>query len=155
MGILDIQLHELLEFLNADPVGLFFSGTYFALILAFVIRFSAIANGSLSNGYDMINPNLDMAAKSLNSSKSDIIKRIHLPILKPSIVTALLLVFIECVKELPASLLLRPFDFETLATFTYQYASDEQLEHGALAALLIILVSLIPIFILSKTQRMQ
>ena len=133
----------------------FFSGTYFALILAFVIRFSAIANGSLSNGYDMINPNLDMAAKSLNSSKSDIIKRIHLPILKPSIVTALLLVFIECVKELPASLLLRPFDFETLATFTYQYASDEQLEHGALAALLIILVSLIPIFILSKTQRMQ
>ena len=144
LGILDIELNELLEFLNADPVGLFFSGTYFALILAFVIRFSAIANGSLSNGYDMINPNLDMAAKSLNSSKSDIIKRIHLPILKPSIVTALLLVFIECVKELPASLLLRPFDFETLATFTYQYASDEQLEHGALAALLIILVALFP-----------
>jgi iron(III) transport system permease protein len=65
------------------------------------------------------------------------------------------LVFIECVKELPASLLLRPFDFETLATYAYQFASDEQLEHGALASLMIITVSLIPIFILSKTQRMS
>jgi iron(III) transport system permease protein len=155
LGLLDMELNELLSYFSAEPVGLFFSGTYFALILAFVIRFAAIANGSVSNGYEQINQNLDLAAKSLNSKKSDLLKRIHLPLLQPSIVTALLLVFIECVKELPASLLLRPFDFETLATYTYQYASDEQLEHGALAALLIIVVSLIPIFILSKTQRMQ
>lgn len=155
LGFLDMQLNELLEYFQAQPVGLFFSGTYFALILAFVIRFAAIANGSINNGYQQIHGNLDMAAKSLHSNNTDVIKRIHLPLLKPSIITALLLVFIECVKELPASLLLRPFDFETLATFTYQYASDEQLEHGALAALLIIIVSLIPIFILSKTQRMS
>ena len=124
-------------------------------MLAFVIRFAAIANGAVNSGYQQIHNNLDMAAKSLNSRRLEIIKRIHLPLLKPSIITALLLVFIECVKELPASLLLRPFDFETLATFTYQSASDEQLEHGALAALLIIIVSLIPIFVLSKTQRMS
>lgn len=155
LTLLDFKLNDLLEALSLEPVGLFFSGSYFALILAFVIRFSAIANGSIQSGYQQISPNLDMAAKSLNSRNADIIKRIHLPLLTPSIITALLLVFIECVKELPASLLLRPFDFETLATFTYQYASDEQLEHGALAALLIITVSLIPIFILSKTQRMS
>lgn len=155
LGFLDIQLNDLLSYYKAEPIGLIFSGTYFALILAFVIRFSAIANGSINNGYEQINPNLDLAAKSLNSTKIELFKRIHLPLLHPSIITALLLVFIECVKELPASLLLRPFNFETLATYTYQYASDEQLEHGALAALLIIAVSLIPIFILSKAQRMQ
>lgn len=155
LGFLDIQINQILETYMNTTIGLFFSGTYFALILAFVVRFSAIANGSVLNGYQQISPNLDVAAKSLNSSTSDIFHRIHFPLLTPSLITALLLVFIECVKELPASLLLRPFDFETLATYTYQFASDEQLEHGALAALMIIGVSLIPIFILSKTQRMS
>lgn len=155
MGFLDLQLNELLVTANIPAIGLFFSGTYFAILLAFIIRFSAIANGSILSGYQQVNDNLDIAAKTLNASRSDIIKRIHLPLLKPSIITALLLVFIECVKELPASLLLRPFDFETLATYAYQFASDEQLEHGALASLMIISVSLIPIFILSKTQRMS
>ena len=155
LGVLDIQINNLLETYLDTTIGLFFSGSFFALILAFVVRFSAIANGALQNGYQQIRPNLDSAAKSLNSNKLNIFHRIHLPLLRPSMITALLLVFIECVKELPASLLLRPFDFETLATFTYQFASDEQLEHGALAALMIIGVSLIPIFILSKTQRMS
>jgi iron(III) transport system permease protein len=155
LGTLDLKLDDILVSLNMPSVGLFFSGTYFALLLAFIIRFSAIANGSILSGYQQVNANLDVAAKTLNATRSDIIKRIHLPLLKPSIITALLLVFIECVKELPASLLLRPFDFETLATYVYQFASDEQLEHGALASLMIISVSLIPIFILSKTQRMS
>jgi iron(III) transport system permease protein len=71
------------------------------------------------------------------------------------LISAFLLVFIECVKELPASLLLRPFDFETLATYVYQFASDEQLEHAASSALLIVVVSLLPILLLTRNQKMQ
>lgn len=154
LGVLDLGLNQLFEDLGFDTVGLIFSGTSFALILAFVIRFAAIANGSILSGYQNIGPNLDMAARSLNSKNPEIFKRIHLPLIAPATLTALLLVFIECVKELPAALLLRPFDFETLSTYVYQFASDEQLEHGALAALLIIIVSLLPIAILSRTQKM-
>jgi iron(III) transport system permease protein len=155
LGLLDVQINDWLESMNMDTVGLLFSGTTFALILAFVIRFAAIANGSILSGYEQIPANLDMAAKSLNSNKRDIFTRIHLPLMAPATLSALLLVFIECVKELPAALLLRPFDFETLSTYVYQFASDEQLEHAALGALLIIVVSLLPIAILSRTQRMS
>ena len=82
-------------------------------------------------------------------------RKIHLPIMTPAIISAFLLVFIEVVKELPASLLLRPFDFETLATYVFQFASDEQLEHAASGALLIIIVSLLPILLLKKKKKMH
>jgi len=155
LGFLDIQINELLESWEFGTVGLIFSGTSFALLLAFVIRFAAIANGSVLSGYQQIPQNLDLAARSLSSHNKEVFVRIHMPLVSPAILSALLLVFIECVKELPAALLLRPFDFETLSTFVYQYASDEQLEHGALGALLIIVVSLLPIAVLSRTQRMS
>jgi len=154
LGFLDLGINQLFEDLGYGTIGLIFSGSSFALILAFVIRFAAIANGSILSGYQNIGPNLDMAARSLNSKNTEIFQRIHLPLIAPATLSALLLVFIECVKELPAALLLRPFDFETLSTYVYQFASDEQLEHGALAALLIIVVSLLPIFVLSRTQKM-
>ena len=140
---------------NMDSLGLIFSGTSFALLLAFVIRFVAIANGSIHSGYQQISPNLDLAAASLGQKTSGIFRFIHLPLIRPMALSAFLLVFIECVKELPAAILLRPFDFETLSTYVYQHASDDQLEHGALAALLIIIVSLLPIILLSRTQRMS
>jgi len=155
LGALDLGLHELMTWANMDSLGLLFSGTSFALLLAFVIRFMAIANGSVHSGYQQISPNLDLAASSLGESRSGVFKYIHLPLIRPMAIGGLLLVFIECVKELPAALLLRPFDFETLSTFVYQHASDDQLEHAALGALLIILVSLLPIALLSRTQRMS
>lgn len=152
LGFMDLQINGWLENWNMDSVGLIFSGSTFALILAFVIRFSAIANGSVNSAYGQINPNLDLAARTLHSQSSRIFRNIHIPLITPAAISALLLVFIECVKELPAAILLRPFDFETLSTYVYQFASDEQLEHGALAALLIIVVSLLPIALLAYTS---
>lgn len=151
----DILLNKLLTELDMARVGLFFTGTGFALIVAFVIRFSAISNGSLQAGYQKIPDNLDDASLTLGESQATTFRRIHWPLLKPALASSLLLVFIECVKELPASLLLRPFDFETLATYVFQFASDEHLEHAASGALLIIVVSLFPISILSRTQKMD
>lgn len=155
LGALDLGLHELMTRLGQDSLGLLFSGTSFALLLAFVMRFMAIANGSLHSGYQQISPNLDLAASSLGENRLGVFRLIHLPLIRPMALSAFLLVFIECVKELPAALLLRPFDFETLSTYVYQHASDDQLEHAALASLLIIVVSLLPILLLSRTQRMS
>ena len=155
LGALDLGLHELMTWANMQSLGLLFSGTSIALLLAFVIRFMAIANGSVHSGYQQISPNLDLAASSLGESRNGILKRIHFPLIRPMALGGLLLVFIECVKELPAALLLRPFDFETLSTYVYQHASDDQLEHAALASLMIIVVSLLPIALLSRTQRMS
>lgn len=152
---LDQWLNHLIIWLGFDQVGLIFSGTSFALILAFVIRFAALSNGSIQAAYKQMPSNLDDASTLLSASKLKTFTRIHLPIMRPALVSAFLLVFIECVKELPASLLLRPFDFETLATYVYQFASDEQLEHAASGALLIIFVSLIPILLLNRSQKMQ
>jgi len=155
LGALDLSIHELMMWANMESLGLIFSGTTFALLLAFVIRFVAIANGSIHSGYQQISPNLDLAGASLGEKQSRIFRSIHLPLIRPMALSAFLLVFIECVKELPAAILLRPFDFETLSTYVYQHASDDQLEHGALAALFIIIVSLLPIILLSRTQRMS
>jgi iron(III) transport system permease protein len=152
---LDIWINHFIQWLGFEKVGLIFSGTGFALILAFVIRFSAVSNGSIQAAYKQMPTNLDAASTTLKASKFKTFSKIHLPIMRPALITAFLLVFIECVKELPASLLLRPFDFETLATYVYQFASDEQLEHAASGALLIIIVSLLPILLLSRTQRMR
>ncbi|MEH6450369.1 MAG: iron ABC transporter permease [Oleispira sp.] len=155
LGQLDIWINHFIQWLGFEKVGLIFSGTSFALILAFVIRFSAVSNGSIQAAYKQMPTNLDAASTTLKASKFKTFSKIHLPIMRPALITAFLLVFIECVKELPASLLLRPFDFETLATYVYQFASDEQLEHAASGALLIIIVSLLPILLLSRTQRMR
>lgn len=154
-GQFDLWLNRLLVSLGYERIGLILSGTGFALVAAFVIRFAAISNGSLQASYQKMPINLDDASRMLSAGRFKTFRRIHLPLLSPAIVSAFLLVFIECVKELPASLLLRPFDFETLATYVYQFASDEQLEHGAVAALFIIIVSLLPIVLLSRTQKMQ
>jgi iron(III) transport system permease protein len=155
LGQLDIWINHLMQLLGFEKIGLIFSGTSFALILAFVIRFSAISNGSIQAAYKQMPTNLDAASTTLKASKFKTFHKIHLPIMRPALISAFLLVFIECVKELPASLLLRPFDFETLATYVYQFASDEQLEHAASGALLIIIISLLPILLLSRTQRMR
>lgn len=155
LGQLDIWVNQLIQWLGFEKVGLIFSGTSFALIMAFVIRFAAISNGSIQAAYKQMPTNLDDASTTLKAGRFKTFRKIHLPMMTPAIITAFLLVFIEVVKELPASLLLRPFDFETLATYVFQFASDEQLEHAASGALLIITVSLLPILLLSRSQKMN
>jgi iron(III) transport system permease protein len=139
--------------LGYQAPGLFLSGTVFALIFAFVVRFQAIANGTIESSFLNISPSLDMASKTLGKSNLQSLFLIHIPLVKKGLFTALLLVFIECMKELPAALLLRPFNFDTLATYVYQFVSDEQLEQAAVAAILIVLAGLIPVIRLTQTGK--
>ncbi|MBM7072565.1 iron ABC transporter permease [Shewanella sp. 202IG2-18] len=150
---LDKWLNTWYHSLTNKRLGLLFSGSVFALILAYSIRFAAISIGQVSSAYQQMPTNIDEAATTLGASRWRLWTQIQLPILKPALFSAFVLVFIECIKELPASLLLRPFDFETLATYVYQHASDEQLEVGALSALLIILLSLIPVTFVSRKME--
>ncbi len=142
---LDFAVNDLYEYLGQQGPGLIFTGSVFVLIFAFCIRFSAIAIGSVENSYKRISPSLDMAAITMGLKPSSLLWRVHLPLLRKGIFAGMLLVFIECMKELPAALLLRPVGFENLATYVFQFVSDEQLEHGALAAIVIVLVGLVPL----------
>ncbi|TKB43289.1 iron ABC transporter permease [Thalassotalea mangrovi] len=142
----------LVEWFDWQP-GLFLTGTTFAIIFAYVVRFSAIPIGSVQESMSKISPHLDHASRSMGAGFSKTALRIHLPLLKRILLTSGLLVFIESMKELPAALLLRPFGFETLATYVYQYVSDEQLEHASLAALSIVILGLIPLLIVNRMSQ--
>ena len=130
--------------------GLLLSGSAFALIMAYVVRFMAVALGTIETGLERLSPNLDAAARSLGASPMKMLRAVHLPLLRPAIGAAALLVFVDSMKELPATLLLRPFNFETLATQIYTFASQEQFERSALAALTIVAVGLIPLILLHR-----
>lgn len=133
--------------------GLLLSGTIVALVLAYSVRFLAVALHNIDSGLGRIKPSMDQAARSLGASRNRVLSKIHLPILKASILSALLLVFVDVVKELPATLILRPFNFNTLAVRTYELASDERLAHAALPALAIVLVSIFPVILLTRAMQ--
>ncbi len=139
------QLNNLLEYLHLSRVGLVFTGTIVGLVLAYVIRFAAMALSSIETAMQQIPPSLDLASRSLGHSPVKTLQKVHLPLLKGGMITALLMVFIEAIKELNASLLLRPFNFDTLVTYVFAYTSDEQLEQAALPALVLIFVGMIPV----------
>jgi iron(III) transport system permease protein len=130
--------------------GLLLSGTVLALLLAYLIRFLAVAMQALESGISQIKPSMDQAAASLGCSRAQLMWRLHLPLLKTSLWTAALLVFVDVLKELPATLLLRPFNFDTLAVRTFELASDEQLAAAAVPALTIVLAGLLPVILLNK-----
>lgn len=155
MTLFEININEWMEHLGYQAPGLFLSGTVFALIFAFVVRFQAVANGTIESSFLNISPSLDMASKTLGKTDMQTLFSIHIPLISKGIFTAMLLVFIECMKELPAALLLRPFNFDTLATYVYQFVSDEQLEHAAVAAILIIVAGLYPVMRLTKTGKVN
>ncbi|MEC4727255.1 iron ABC transporter permease [Shewanella sp. D64] len=148
---LDFAVNDLYEYMGQLGPGLIFTGSVFVLIFAFTIRFSAIAIGSVENSYKRISPSLDMVTITMGLSPAALLWRVHLPLLRKGIFAGMLLVFIECMKELPAALLLRPVGFENLATYVFQFVSDEQLEHGALAAIVIVLVGLVPLIFLNRS----
>ena len=131
--------------------GLLLSGTVFALVFAYSVRFLAVAYGSVDASMRKISPHMDDAARSLGHSSGSILARVHLPLMRGGVLTAALVVFVDCMKELPATLVLRPFNFATLATDVYQYASDELIAQAALGALLIVAVGLAPVILLSAT----
>lgn len=130
--------------------GLLLSGSLFAVTVALVIRFLAVAIGSVTSGLQRISPNLDAAARTLGASGTTALLRVHLPILAPALGAAALLVFVDAMKELPATLLLRPFNFDTLATHVYGLAAAEAFEDAALGAVTIVLIGLAPVLWLHK-----
>ena len=152
LGPLDHWLNATAEFLGFTAPGLILSGSLFAIVFALVVRFSAIANGTIISGIKQIPQSLDYAPATLGANLKVTIAKVHLPILKPALLMAWLLVFVEAMKELPAVLLLRPFNFETLSSQIYQLISDERLEQGALGAILIVLFGLLPIILLNKSK---
>ncbi|MGF1727419.1 ABC transporter permease [Photobacterium nomapromontoriensis] len=135
--------------------GLVFSGTMFALVFAFVVRFSAVAIGSIESSLAKISPSLDMASKTMGYASFQMLRRVHLPLIRRGCLIAGLLVFIESMKELNAALLLRPFNFETLATYVFNFASDEQLELAALPAILLVMVGLIPLVMVNRSLEQK
>jgi iron(III) transport system permease protein len=130
--------------------GLFLSGSLFIIVLAYTVRFLAIALGSLEAGFEKLSPNLDAVARTLGETALSSLRRVHVPLLLPALGAAALLVFVDGMKELPATLLLRPFNFETLATHAYSYAALEQFERAALGALTIVLIGLVPVLLLHQ-----
>lgn len=130
--------------------GLIFTGTITVLVMAYVVRFMAAALNTLEAGLGTINPNMDSVARTLGRTPLKMIWGIHLPILRPTVLTAMLIVFVDVMKELPATLIMRPFNFDTLAVQAYRLASDERLEGAAVPSLVIVAVGLLPVIVLCR-----
>ncbi len=136
-------------------VGALVTTTALGLVWAYLVRFSAVALQSVGSGYARIPSSLDDSARMLGVSGPALLVRVHWPLLKRSAAAAALLVFVDVMKELPATLVLRPFDSDTLAVVAYQLARDERLGEAALPALALVLVGLLPVILISKTLRSQ
>ncbi len=153
MAALDNYLDGIFRGWIGISTGLIFSGTLFALIFAYVVRFLTIALGQVESCLDKVSPSMDMVSKTLGYSNRGTLWYHHLPLLKGGVFVALIIVFVDCMKELPATLILRPFNFDTLAIHVYQYASDEMLGEAALGCLFIVLVGLMPVLLLSSMLK--
>ena len=147
---LDNSIDAMMRSTFGVSTGLLFSGSIFALIIAYSIRFLAVGLGTIEAGLERISPNLDAASRALGETALSTLLRVHLPLLLPALGSAGLLVFVDAMKELPATLLLRPFNFDTLATHIYELAALEQFEEAALGALTIVAVGLIPVLLLHR-----
>ena len=132
--------------------GLILTGTIVTLVFAYVIRFLTVAFNSTSTGLSQIPTIHNQIARTLGANPSQLIYRIHLPLMRRSILTASILVFVDTMRELPATLLLRPFNFETLATRVYRLASDERIAEASTASLLIVVIGLIPVLFLNRVK---
>ena len=118
-----------------------------------MVRFLTAAYNAIDSGLAQVSPQLDAVGRTLGARPSRLVREVHLPLLRPAVFTAALLVFIDVLKELPATLILRPFNFETLATRAYRLASDERIAEASTAALVIVLLGLIPTLLLMRQTR--
>ena len=148
-----VQLFVYLDNSVFSSLDVVLTGSLFGLILAYVIKTYALANSSIESGYERISNSLDDSSKILGTVGWSLLRKIHIPLLKTSILTSILLVMSDVIKELPATLILRPFNFETLAVSAYVYASEERMIQAAAPAIAIVMTGLIPIFFLSKMIR--
>ena len=148
-----VQLFVYLDNSVFSSLDVVLTGSLFGLILAYVIKTYALANSSIESGYERISNSLDDSSKILGTVGWSLLRKIHMPLLKTSILTSILLVMSDVIKELPATLILRPFNFETLAVSAYVYASEERMIQAAAPAIAIVMTGLIPIFFLSKMIR--
>jgi iron(III) transport system permease protein len=155
LGVLDNALNAHWRAHSGSGGGLLLTGTTFALIYAYLVRYFAVAWNGIEPGLARITPSMDAAARSLGAGALATFRRVHLPLLSRSGAAALLLVFVDVMKELPATLVLRPFNFDTLATQTYLFAKDERLAEAALPSLAIVAVGLVPIVALARISRKQ
>jgi iron(III) transport system permease protein len=146
----DNRLDELLRASFGISSGLLLSGSLFVLVLAYSVRFLTVALSALEAGFERLSPNLDAAARALGETALSALWRVHIPLLAPALGAAALLVFVDGMKELPVTLLMRPFNFETLATHVYSYAGLEQFENATPGALAIVLVGLVPVLLLHQ-----
>ncbi len=150
LAAFDNRLDQVMRSALGVGTGLLLTGSVVALLYGYLVRYFAVAYQTVEAGLARITPAMDASARSLGSTPSDTFIRVHLPILRPSVLAACLLVFVDVMKELPATLVLRPFNFDTLAVIAYQMASDERLGQAALPALTIVAAGVIPVTLLSR-----
>jgi iron(III) transport system permease protein len=147
---MDRRLNAFMTAAFDAPTGLLLSGTLVALIFAYVVRFMAVALNPIEAGFKRLCGTLDDTSRSLGVPPLKTLWKVDLPLLRGTLISAALLVFVDVLKELPLTLILRPFNFDTLATRAFQLATDEQLARSAVPALLIIVVGLVPVILLNK-----
>jgi iron(III) transport system permease protein len=148
---LDNSLDGLLREHFGISSGLLLSGSLFAVMFAYMVRFLAISVQSIESGLVKVKFSMDEAARSLSYTPAEILMRVHLPLMKGTVLTAFLIVFVDVMKELPATLILRPFNFNTLAVRAFELAADERLADSSTAALMIVVVGLVPVILLSHS----
>ncbi len=153
LAALDHRLADAVLALTGHDPGLMITGTAFALGLAYLVRFFGIAQGALDAAFGRVSPSLPMAARSLGRTAGGTLGAVYLPLMRGSVLMALLVVFVDCVKELPATLLLRPFNYNTLSTRVYELASLERLSEAAPAALVVMAVGLVAVGLLARGQQ--
>ncbi|MEC7815587.1 MAG: iron ABC transporter permease [Pseudomonadota bacterium] len=134
-------------------VGLIFSGSAFVLIYAYSVRFLAVSYNTVESSLGKVTPAMDAASRTLGQTAGGTLRKVHTPIMRGSLLAAGILVFVDVMKELPATILLRPFNFDTLAVRAYSLASDERLAESALSSLSIVVVGVIPVILLSLAMR--
>jgi len=150
---IDTGLGSLWRALTGERIGLILMGSAGGIVIAYLIRFLPIATGSLTAGLDRVSTGLEDAGRILGARPRELVTRIQIPLLRPALASAALLVFVDCIKELSATLLLRPLNTETLATLVYGHASRGAFEDGSLAALVIVLVGLLPVIQLVRSAE--
>lgn len=150
MGAFDNAVDAWMRAHMGISTGLLLSGTITALVFAYLVRFLAVSLGTVETSLSRIKPSLDDAARSLGHSPAATLSRVHAPLITPGLLTAALLVFVDVMKELPATLIVRPFNFDTLAVRVYQLAADERLAEAAAPALAIVVVGVLPVILLSR-----
>ena len=147
---LDNLLAEWLEQLTGARTGLLLTGTVIALVYAYLVRLLAVALQTTEAGLAKITPSMEDAARSLGATPARALARVHVPLLAPTLATAALLVFVDVLKELPATFALRPFNFDTLAIEAYNLAKDERLAEAGIPSLVIVAAGLLPVILVSR-----